>query len=168
MKIVIIIISLVLILLAVFTAANWMVLTTPTPLSFVAFSIEGPLGIILLGVALSLTLLVVAYALLLRTSWLVESRRLNRQLEQQRELAQQAETSRIVALQELIEHEFEEIQSSIKVSGEAGIARIDTGEKNLTKTIEDVANSIIANIGYLDDRIKDGPPSPETDMGTDS
>jgi len=39
-------------LLAGFTLANWSVLTAPTLLSFVAFHVEGPLGVILLGVTL--------------------------------------------------------------------------------------------------------------------
>jgi len=153
-KIVIIIVAIVFVLLAIFTAANWHTLTTSTPLSFVAFSVEGPLGIILLVVSLILTLLVVAYALLLRTSWLIESRRLNRQLEEQRELAQQAETSRFIALQELIESEFKNLRTHVTESGISTIARAEQTEQILLKSIEEAANGISAHLGYIDDKLK--------------
>ncbi|PKK82596.1 MAG: hypothetical protein CVT49_13010 [candidate division Zixibacteria bacterium HGW-Zixibacteria-1] len=162
MRIVLVIITVVLVILAIFTAANWSVLTIPTPLSFVAFSVEGPLGVILLGVTLGLTLLMVAYALLLRTSWLVESRRFNHRLEEQRELAEKAESSRIIALQELLEQEFEDMKTSLQTLSASGLARIESAEKALIKTIEENSNGIVAQIGYIDDRIKGGSESSNT------
>ncbi len=156
MRIVLVIIALVFVILLVFTAANWQVLTTVTPLSFVVFSVEGPLGIILLGVSLVLTLLVVAYALLLRTNWLMESHRLSRQLEEQRELAEKAESSRITALQEMLRQEFETLTISLNKVGETNIARIEAAEQSLGKRIEDTGNIITASLGYLDDKLKGG------------
>ncbi len=154
MKLVLIIIAVVFVILLVFTAANWQVLTTVTPLSFVVFSIEGPLGVILLGVSFVLTLLVVAYALLLRTNWLMESRRLNRHLEEQRELAEKAESSRITALQEMLRQEFDALTIALNKVGEANTARIEAAERSLVKIIEDTGNSLTANIGYLDDKLR--------------
>ena len=168
MRIIIIIVAIVFIILAIFTAANWQVLTTHTPLSFVAFSVEGPLGVILLGVSLVLTLLVVAYALMLRTSWLMESHRFNRQFEEQRELAEKAESSRIIALQEMLKIEFKNVNASLQKVGDTNLARIDTTEQLLAKTIEDACNSVTAHIGYLDDKLKGESDSPETDTETDS
>ena len=125
-------ISVVLVCLIVFTAVNWSVLTASTPLSFVVFDVQGPLGVILLAIMLGLVLLVVAYALMLRTSSLMESRRLNRQLQEQQQLAQQAENSRFTVLQKAIEQEF----------------------KSTRAAMDESTNSIIANLGYLDDKLK--------------
>lgn len=158
-RIVLVIIALVFVILLVFTAANWQVLTTATPLSFVVFSVHGPLGVILLGVCLALTLLVVAYALLLRTNWLVESRRKNRQLEEQRQLAEKAESSRITALQEMLKQEFETLTATLNNVGETTTTRIEAVENSLGKMIEDTGNSITANLGYIDDKLKGGPRS---------
>ncbi|WP_296749449.1 LapA family protein [Thiobacillus sp.] len=72
-----------LLLLAVFTLVNWSVLSAPATLSFIAFSVEGPLGVILLGAMLFLVVLFVVYALTLRTQMLVESRRHNQELQAQ-------------------------------------------------------------------------------------
>jgi uncharacterized integral membrane protein len=168
MRLVLVIIVLAFVILAVFTVANWQVLTMATPLSFVLFSIEGPLGVILLGVSLALTLLVVAYALILRTSWLMESRRLNRQLEEQRELADRAESSRVFELQELVKAEFRGLRTHLMEIGDVGIARIDTAEQSLSKVIENASNSVMAHIGYLDDSLKGGSGSGQADTETGS
>lgn len=159
MRVVLVIIAIVFVMLLVFTAANWQILTTVTPLSFVAFSIEGPLGVILLGVCLTLTVLVVSYALLLRTNWLMESHRFSRQLEEQRELADRAETSRITALQEMLKYEFETLTNALNKIEESNSLRIEAAERSLGKIIEDTGNSLEANLGYLDDKLKGEPSS---------
>lgn len=60
-------------LLAVFTLAHWSVLTESTTLSFLAFNIDGALGVILLGATLVLVALFALYALTLRTRMLMGS-----------------------------------------------------------------------------------------------
>lgn len=110
-------------------------LTAPTTLSFVAFNIEGPLGIILLGVTLVLVALFVLYALTLRTNMLLESRRLNQELQAQRKLAESAETSRINELRTLID------------------ARMDEAEQSMKLAINEATNSLAALVGEMDDKI---------------
>jgi len=122
-------------LLTVFTLANWSVLTEPTTLSFVAFNIEGPLGVILLGITLVLVALFALYALSLRTHMLMESRRHNQELQAQRKLAESAETSRFNALHTQID------------------ARMDAAEQSLKLAINEAANSLAALVGEMDDKI---------------
>lgn len=122
-------------LLALFTFANWGVLTTPTTLSFLAFDIEGPLGVIMLGVTLVLVGLLALYALSLRTTMLLESRRLNQALEAQRTLAESAESSRIEELRTLID------------------ARMDEAEQSMKLAVHEATNSLAAQIGEMDDKI---------------
>jgi len=129
------IILVALLLLAVFTLANWAVLTAPTALSFVAFNIEGPLGVILLGVTLVLVVLFVLYALTLRTNMLMESHRLNQELQAQRKLAESAETSR-----------FNELHTQID-------ARMDSAEQSMKLAIDEATNSLAALVGEMDDKI---------------
>jgi len=122
-------------LLAVFTLVNWSVLTEPTTLSFVAFNIDGPLGVILLGVTLVLVALFVLYALTLRTHMLMESHRLNQELQAQRKLAESAETSRINELRTLID------------------ARMDEAEQSMKLAVNEATNSLAALVGEMDDKI---------------
>ena len=136
-------------LLAVFTLANWSVLTASTTLSFVAFDVEGPLGVILLGVTLVLVALFVLYALTLRTSMLMESRRHNQALQAQRKLAESAETSRFNELHTQIEHEFAQLRGVI---GEVD-ARMDKVEQSMKQSLDEAANSLAALVGEMDDKI---------------
>jgi len=85
-------------LVAGFAALNWTAFMTPTTLSVFAFEIYAPLGGIMLGALAVLTLLAVAFAASWRTSMLLESRRLTRELAAQRELAERAEASRVAEL----------------------------------------------------------------------
>jgi len=57
-----------LILLAVFTMANWSVFTAPATLDFLFFSVQGLLGLVLLAVTLAFVALFTIYALSLRTT----------------------------------------------------------------------------------------------------
>jgi len=122
-------------LLAVFALANWSVLTEPTTLSFLAFNIDGPLGVILLGVTLVLVALFALYALTLRTHMLMESHRLNQELQAQRKLAESAETSRI-----------NELRTQIDV-------RMDAAEQSMKLAINEATNSLAALVGEMDDKI---------------
>lgn len=124
-----------LLLLALFTLANWSVLTASTTLSFVAFDVEGPLGVIMLGVTLALVALLVLYAMALRTTMLMESRRLNQELLAQRKLAESAESSRIDALRTLID------------------ARMDEAEQSMKLAIHEATNSLAALVGEMEDKL---------------
>ncbi|MGE5320990.1 MAG: hypothetical protein ACM3KD_12465 [Hyphomicrobiaceae bacterium] len=136
-------------LLAVFTLANWSVLTAPTMLSFLAFHVEGPLGVILLGVTLVLVALFVLYALMLRTNMLMESRRHNQELQVQRKLAESAEASRLSELRMQIEHEFAQLRGAIAEVG----ARLDKSEQSMKQSLDEAANSLAALVGEMDDKV---------------
>ena len=79
---------------ALFAAINWKAFMAPTTLSVVFANVEAPLGLILLVVVGLLTLLFLLYVVYLQSSVLMENRRNARELQAQRELAEQAETSR--------------------------------------------------------------------------
>lgn len=143
------IILVALFLLAVFTLANWSVLIAPTTLSFVAFEIDGPLGVILLGITLALVALFALYAMALRTNMLMESRRHNQELQAQRKLAESAETSRIDELRTQIEREFAGLRER---GGDAG-GRIDTVEQSLRQSLNEATNTLVAHLGEMDDKL---------------
>jgi len=135
--------------LAVFALANWSVLTAPTTLSFLVFDIEGPLGIILLGITLVLVALFALYALTLRTNMLMESRRHNQELLAQRKLAESAETSRISELKTQIEREFAQLRGVIGATD----ARIDKVEQAMKQSFEETTNGLAALVGEMDDKL---------------
>lgn len=144
-----VVILVALFLLAVFTLANWSVLTAPTLLSFVAFDVEGPLGVILLGVTLVLVALFVLYALMLRTNMLMESRRYNQELQAQRKLAESAEASRLSDLRTQIADEFAQMRDAV---GQANV-RMDRVEQSMRQSMNEAANGLAALVGEMDDKI---------------
>jgi len=140
-----IVILLALFLLAVFTLANWAVLSASSTLSFIVFDIEGPLGVILLGAMLVLVVLFVVYALTLKTGMLMESRRHNQELEAQRKLAETAEASRLSELRTQIEREFAQLRDAI--GGVNG--RMDSREQAMKQSVNEAANGLAALVAEI-------------------
>ena len=87
-----------LVLLAIFAVVNWSALTAPTALSFLVLRVEAPLGVILLCFALLFALLLLAGVAVQRTAMLIETRRHAQELRALRELAENAEASRLAEL----------------------------------------------------------------------
>lgn len=122
-------------LLALFAALNWGALTAPTSLRFLGASVQAPLGLVLLAVAVAFALLALVYAAALRTAMLIEARRHTQALEEQRRLADEAEASRLHELRADLEREF-------------GATR---------RAIEESANGLAAALGQIDDKLERRP-----------
>lgn len=144
-----VVILVVLLLLAVFSLANWSVLSAPATLSFIVFDIEGPLGVTLLGAMLIVVGLFVLYALTLRTNMLIESRHYNQELQAQRRLAEAAEASRLSELRTQIEREFTDVRATV---GEIS-RQIDRKEQSIKQALDEAANGLAALVGEMDDKI---------------
>jgi uncharacterized integral membrane protein len=120
-----------LVLLLMFAILNWSLLTAPASLNFLLFTVEGPLGMILLGATLVLTALAGIYVLSLRTAMLLDMRRHTKELQAQRALADAAEASRFTEL----------------------CARIDALERKLLEALGETANSLSAYVGEVDEKL---------------
>lgn len=106
MKISTIVLLLVLAAIGVFAALNWQAFTQPTTLSLGVTSVTAPLGLIMLGILVTVSALFLAYLVTLQTSVLLETRRQARELQAHRALADQAEASRFTELRRFIETEL--------------------------------------------------------------
>jgi uncharacterized integral membrane protein len=84
--------------LVIFVAVNWAAFNTPTTLSLIFGAVEAPLGLVMLAITGFVALVFLAYAFYLQGSALRESRRMARELEAQRTLADAAEASRFTEL----------------------------------------------------------------------
>ena len=89
-------IALVLGIVAILAFLNWNVFMTRATLSVGFTTVEAPLGLLLLGIIALLTVMFLVYIVYLQSSMLVESRRFTRELQAQRELAENAEASRFL------------------------------------------------------------------------
>ena len=100
-------------LVAIFTVANWAVITQATALNLLVARIDAPLGIVmLLGI-----LVVMAVGLLLlelqRIGWNRQQQTLQRELDRQRKLAEEAEASRLAELRALLQSEAASIRERL-------------------------------------------------------
>ena len=138
--------------IAIFSALNWSAFIAPTVLSLGFTSVEAPLGLILLAIVALLTLLFLVYITYLQSTVLLESRRHARELQLQRDLAEQAETSRFNQLRSLTETELEKLAADIEQSKSLLLTRLEQIDRDFRAALEQTANSLAAYIGELEDK----------------
>lgn len=141
-------------MVAIFAFMNWGAFVSQTTLSFGFTTLEAPLGLILLGVTGVLTLLFLIYLVYLQSSALLESRRYSRELQTQREVAENAEASRLKQLQSILETELQQLGNQTVESKTAILARLDELDRDLRSTIEQSGNTLAAYIGEFEDRLE--------------
>jgi uncharacterized integral membrane protein len=142
---------LILLLFGIFVAVNWAAFTTPTTLSLVAGTVEAPLGVVMLGLTAALAAVFLAYAFYLQSTVLVETRRMAREVEAQRRLADQAEASRFTELRGMLEARLDAL---------AAAARADASRlgDELRLAVQQSANGLAAQLAELDERIGGSRP----------
>jgi uncharacterized integral membrane protein len=140
--------------LVIFVAINWSAFTVPTALSMLFTTVEAPLGLILLGLVALLTALFLIYVLYLQSSVLMENRRHARDLQTQRELAEQAEVSRFSQLRYFLEEELRKLTDQNEASRAGIIARLDQLDRELRGAVEQSGNALAAYLGEIEDRLE--------------
>jgi len=133
---------LVIALIAAFVILNWVAFTTPTTLSLGLSQFEAPLGMVMLGLLAVVVLGFATYMALWQGTILVETRRHTKELQAQRELADQAEASRFTELRIAMQAEFAAL-------GE----RLSKAQDALRQEMRDSGNSLAATIGEIEDRL---------------
>jgi hypothetical protein len=140
--------------MAIFAALNWTAFTTPTVLQLGFATVEAPLGLIMLGFTVLLTFMFLIFVTYLQASVILESRRHARELQVQRDVAEQAEASRFNQLREFIEAELQKVRYRSELAETGMIARLDQLDRELRLAIEQSGNSVAAYIGELEDRLQ--------------
>ena len=138
----------------IFAAINWNAFMAPTTLSVVVATVEAPLGLILLVVVGLLTLLFLLYVVYLQSSILVENRRNARELQAQRELADQAEASRFSQLRSFLETELGRLEEKTEESKVGVLAKLEALERDLRLVVEQSGNTLAAYIGEIEDSLE--------------
>jgi hypothetical protein len=141
-------------LIAGFAALNWAEITRPSPLLFGPFVMEAPLGAILLGL-LALALVVFALsAASMRTSTLIESRHLYKELEGQRTLADRAEASRFTELRDHFDTHLNGLRERDSIAmTEMEKARLEH-QRELRNQLEQINRTLSARLNELEHRLE--------------
>ena len=142
--------------IAAFTALNWNAIMAPATLSLGIANVQAPLGLVMLGLVAFLAALFLVFVVYLQTSVLLEARRHARELQANRELADQAEASRFTELRGFLEMELKR-QAGLDAESKAVVlARLDQLDRDLRSAVEQSGNTLAAYIGELEDRLERG------------
>lgn len=137
-----------------FAALNWSAFLTQTTLSIGVATINAPLGLLLLGLILLLTALFLMVLLYMQTSVFREARQHSKDLQVQRDLAEQAEASRFIQLREYLEEESKRAALRDDEFKAVLFARVERLEADLRAAIENSGNTMGAYIGELEQRLE--------------
>ncbi len=151
---------LVLLLIGLFALLNWPAFAALTPLSLGFMTVQAPLGVIMLGAVVFLSLLFTVWAISMQASALSETRRQTRELQSQRELADKAEASRFTELRQYVAGEMLSVSQAAAQSQQALFARLDRIESESRRAIEETGNSLAAALGEIEDRLERQNPQP--------
>lgn len=156
MKIRTIFLLMVLVAIAVFAMLNWNAFMIPTTLSLGVAVVQAPLGLVMLGLLVFLTALFLLFVAYMQASVLFETRRHERDLRANRELADNAEASRFTELRVFLEAEMKRQADLHAESRVVIIERVDRLDHDLRSALEEAGNTLGAYIGELEDRLEGG------------
>ncbi len=154
----------VVLLIAALAALNWGVLVTPTVMSVGFMQVTAPFGLIMLGLTALLSIFFVAYIVYLQSSVLLETRRHNKEMQTQRDLADKAEASRFTELRNFLETQENTHMSRNAERHAALLARVEQLEVAIRKRSDQTDNTLAAHIGQLEDRFDRRSPVPPAGM----
>ena len=141
-------------LVGLFAALNWGAIMTPMSLSLLFTNVEAPLGLVFLAIIALLTVLFLIYLVYVQTVVLVDARRSARELQTQRDLADQAEASRFTELRALMEDRLQKLEAVVREEQSRTGAQLGNVESVLRSTVEQAANTLSSYIGELEDRME--------------
>lgn len=139
-----------LILLGLFCALNWQALSAPSALSLGLVQVQAPLGLILLGATVVISGLFLFYIVAQQAHLLMESRRFTKELQAQRQLADQAEASRFTELQTRLDALVTRLEQGHQLAEQRLLARSDEAVRELSAHLaemEDKLDRALARLG---------------------
>ncbi len=140
--------------LAAFVAVNWAELARPATLSLLFAEVQAPAGLVMLGFVAAVAAAFLIHVVYLLMSGLLETRRHGKELQTQRQLADQAEASRFTELRGFLEAEFARVATRESERDAALRARLDEAERRLQTAIEQQGDSLAAAVGELAERVE--------------
>lgn len=146
--------------LALFVLLNLGAFLTPTELSLGFARVQAPLGLVMLAVVALVSGLFMLYILVQLAGALGESRRYAKELQSQRELAAQAESSRLNELKALIAEQFGQAETRRQEDEARTAERLAALDRRLVEKVEESSRVLSAFIGEVDEKLDRMLPPP--------
>lgn len=152
----------VILLIAGFVALNFDAILQPTALNLGFSEVQAPLGLVMLGMVAAVIVIFLLALVFFQTSHLMEVRRITREANEQRQLADKAEASRFTELREFLRTEMQATAKRDAELSDQLLQKMDTVRTGLAETIELTGNGLGASLGELEDRfVRQFPPTNE-------
>ena len=144
----------IVLLIAALAFLNWGTLSQPTAMSVGFTQVTAPLGLVMLGLTVVLGVVCLAYVFYLQSTVMLETRRHNKELQAQRDLADKAEASRFTELRNYLDAQ-EQNRAARNAELQAQLVkRIEQLEQGIKSRADQSDNTTAAHIGQLEDRIE--------------
>jgi uncharacterized integral membrane protein len=144
----------VLAFIGLFALLNWPAFAATTPLSLGFTTVEAPLGLIMLGAVAFTSVLFTVWAVTLQAGALRDARRMTRDLQVQRDLADRSEASRFTELRNFVAAELAVVAQQSETARIATLGRLDRLQSEMRVLLDQSANSMAASLGELEDRLE--------------
>ena len=118
-------------LIGVFITLNWALISQNMPLNFGVAQVDAPLGLVLVGMIITLSALFLLYIVYMQANMLLEHRRRDKEMAEQRALADTAEASRFTDLRQYLQDEINNIARAREDHKLQIMARLDRMESGL-------------------------------------
>lgn len=145
--------SAALLALALFTALNWNAFLTSTTLSLGVAHVQAPLGLIMLAVTAGVIGLFLGYILFQQATVIVEARRMAKELQAQRELADRAEASRFTEMRAALQAETRRLEALVSAGTRELSERLQDVDKRLQERLDESTRILSAYVGEVDDKL---------------
>jgi hypothetical protein len=153
MKIRTLFLLIILVAVGAFAALNWQEFMKPTSLSVGVAVVQAPLGLVMLGLLAFLACIFLVFVIYLQATVLFDARHHAREIETNRKLAEEAESSRFTELRTFLDGEIKRLAAVHAEGNEAVRTRLDRLDRDLRSAIEESGNTLAAYIGELEDRL---------------
>ena len=153
-------------LLAGFVALNFDAVMQMTELDLGVAQLQAPLGLVMLGLLVVMFALFLVALLWFQTTHAMEVRRITKEANEQRHLADKAEASRFNELREYLKTELQKAAERDAVLNDKLAQKMDMVRNSLVETIESTGNGLNANLGQIEDRLERHQPALPNDKST--
>ena len=141
------------VLCAVFLIVNWEGVMADVTVNLLYTEIQAPLGLILLLGPGLVILICLVYGFVQQAALSMELRRVNKLLQQARDLAQKAEQSRYVELKSEMQKQILELQNQSASRHSSLMAAVNGLQSAVEESAHETVNSLSASVGEVEDRL---------------
>ena len=141
------------VLCLVFLIVNWEGVMAEVNVNLLWTEIQAPLGLILLMGPGLLILICLIYGFVQQAGLSMELRRVNKQLQQARDLAQKAELSRFTELKSEMQKQITELQNQSASRHSSLMAAVNGVQAAVDESAQETVNSLSASVGEVEDRL---------------